>query len=139
MSSHPSDALGGALASIGDRWTLLVIAALLDAPLRFGDLQTKLEGIAPNVLSQRLRQLERDGLVIARPYSNRPRRFLYELTASGRELADVLRLLSDWGARRGGGEAPRHQSCGSPLEARWYCPTCDRVTDDAGVPDYYYI
>jgi DNA-binding HxlR family transcriptional regulator len=138
MSTKPSNALGDALASIGDRWSLLVIAALLDAPLRFGDLQQQLPGIAPNVLSQRLRQLERDGLVIAKPYSQRPKRLLYELTATGRELADVLRLLSDWGARRGSGEALRHQSCGTTLETRWYCPTCERITED-GLGDYFYI
>jgi DNA-binding HxlR family transcriptional regulator len=60
-------ALESALATVGDRWTLLVIAALLDGPKRFGELQTDLPGIAPNVLSQRLRALERDALVVARP------------------------------------------------------------------------
>src|SRR5205807_6857565 len=52
-------ALADALAAVGDRWTLLLIAALLDGPLRFGELQDEVVGIAPNVLSQRLRQLER--------------------------------------------------------------------------------
>ena len=60
-------ALADALATIGDRWTLLVIAALLDGPRRFGDLQEEVERIAPNVLTQRLRQLERNALVVARP------------------------------------------------------------------------
>jgi DNA-binding HxlR family transcriptional regulator len=69
-------ALADALSTIGDRWTLLVIAALLDGPRRFGDLQEEVAGIAPNVLSQRLRQLERNALVVARPYSERPPRFV---------------------------------------------------------------
>ncbi|HEV3055562.1 MAG TPA: helix-turn-helix domain-containing protein, partial [Solirubrobacteraceae bacterium] len=70
-------ALADALATVGDRWTLLIVAALLDGPRRFGELQAQVEGIAPNVLTQRLRQLERNTLVIARPYSERPPRFEY--------------------------------------------------------------
>ena len=73
-------ALADALTTIGDRWTLLVIAALLDGPRRFGDLQEDVGGIAPNVLTQRLRSLESDRVVIAVPYTTRPVRYTYELT-----------------------------------------------------------
>ena len=87
-----------------------MIAALLDGPRRFGDLQEEVAGIAPNVLTQRLRQLERNALVVARPYSERPPRFVYELSAAGRELAGALRLLAGWGARNAeGGAAPAAQ------------------------------
>jgi DNA-binding HxlR family transcriptional regulator len=124
-------ALADALATVGDRWTLLVIAALLDGPRRFGDLQAEVPGIAPNVLTQRLRQLERNALVVARPYSERPPRFVYELSAAGRELAGALRLLAGWGARNAeGGTEPRHALCGTPIEARWWCPTCERTVAD---------
>ena len=124
-------ALADALTTIGDRWTLLVIAALLDGPRRFGDLQDEVEGIAPNVLTQRLRQLERNALVVARPYSERPPRFVYELTTAGQELAGALRLIAGWGARNAeGATAPRHAVCGTPMEARWWCPTCERVVED---------
>ena len=127
-------ALADALATVGDRWTLLLIAALLDGPRRFGELQEEVQGIAPNVLTQRLRQLERNALVVAQPYSERPPRFVYELSAAGRELAGVLRLLAGWGARNAeGAAAPRHTVCGTPMEARWWCPTCERaVSDDEG-------
>ena len=77
-------ALADALATVGDRWTLLLVAALLDGPRRFGGLQEEVEGIAPNVLSQRLRTLERNALVVTRPYSERPPRFVYELSAGAR-------------------------------------------------------
>src|ERR1700760_2316140 len=127
-------ALADALSTIGDRWTLLVIAALLDGPRRFGDLQTEVEGIAPNVLTQRLRQLERNGLVVARPYSERPPRFVYELGAAGQELAGALRLIAGWGAPQADGGAsappPRHSVCDTPMEARWWCPTCERIVED---------
>jgi DNA-binding HxlR family transcriptional regulator len=124
-------ALERAVAEVGDRWTLLVIAALLDAPRRFGDLERALPGIAPNVLSDRIRKLEAHGLVMSEPYSERPPRFVYELSSSGRELAGVVRMLADWGARRGEDvESVRHIVCGTDLEARWYCPTCERAVDD---------
>src|SRR5436305_9077264 len=99
LTAGEDSALADALATVGDRWTLLAVAALLEGPRRFGDLQQAIPGIAPNVLTQRLRQLERNALVITRPYSERPPRFVYELSAAGHELAGVLRLLAGCGAR----------------------------------------
>ena len=128
----PDSPLAAALDVVGDRWTLLVVAALLDGPRRFNELQEDLEGIAPNVLSARLKALAEEALVVAQPYSERPPRFVYELSESGRELAGALRLLADWGARAGGGEPYRHEPCGTALEARWWCPTCEEVVDDPG-------
>ena len=121
-----------AVASVGDRWTLLLVHALLDGPLRFGELADAVPGVAPNILTRRLRHLEHEGLVVATPYSRRPLRMTYELTATGRELAGALALLSEWGARQGGEAASHHHApCGTSLEARWWCPTCDRaVLDD---------
>jgi DNA-binding HxlR family transcriptional regulator len=125
-------ALEHALAAVGDRWTLLVVAALLDGPRRFGDLHAAVPGIATNVLTQRLRALQEEGLVAAEPYSTRPARYSYELSRSGRELAGALRLLADWGARhRSDAEPLRHSVCGTPLKAAWYCSTCDVVESDA--------
>jgi DNA-binding HxlR family transcriptional regulator len=122
--------LADALARVGDRWTLLVVAALLDGPLRFNELQERLEGIAPNVLSARLKGLAEQALVVTQAYSEHPPWFVYELSESGRELAGALRLLADWGARTGGGEPYRHEVCGTALEARWWCPSCGQVVDD---------
>jgi len=124
MASRPSP-LAAAAAKVGDRWSLLVVEALLDRPLRFNELSAALGGIAPNVLSQRLKHLEREGVVVARAYSQRPPRFAYALTAAGQELAGPLRLLSSWGALHGdAADPPAHLLCGTPLETRWYCPTC---------------
>lgn len=121
-----------ALARVGDRWSLRVVEALLQGPRRFGELQDALPGIATNVLSQRLRHLENEGLALAEPYSQRPRRFTYRLTEAGRDLAGALALLARWGAEHGGGEAdgPVHAACGSLLDARWFCPTCEQVVSD---------
>ena len=127
------DPLAQAATAVGDRWTLLVVAALLDGPRRFGELQAGVQGIAPNILSQRLRTLEREGLLVARPYSERPARFVYELTAAGRELSAVLRMLAGWGARHAGGTPPRHAVCGTPMETRLWCPTCEQpVSEEEG-------
>ncbi|HKF84396.1 MAG TPA: helix-turn-helix domain-containing protein [Candidatus Limnocylindrales bacterium] len=125
-------ALATALDRVGDRWSLLVVEALLAESRRFNELSAAVPGIAPNILSERLRRLERAGIVVATPYSRRPVRMEYGLTGDGRELAGALRLLADWGSRRGGeGEPLRHDVCGTPLEARWHCPTCGRTVDDA--------
>lgn len=119
-----------AVSRVGDRWSLLVVDSLLEGPSRFNELVERLEGLAPNVLSSRLRALERDGIVVAVPYSQRPPRFTYRLSASGTELAGAIKLLAQWGA----GEAPgalhvQHSTCGTSVEARWYCPTCARLVD----------
>jgi DNA-binding HxlR family transcriptional regulator len=126
-----SSPLAEALARVGDRWTLLVVEALLTGPQRFNDLLDQLPGIAANILSDRLKRLERDGLLVARPYSERPPRVAYQLTAEGSELAGALRLLAAWGSSHADpGQAPVHAACGTPVEARWYCPTCDHLVDD---------
>ncbi|MGH3423046.1 MAG: winged helix-turn-helix transcriptional regulator [Streptosporangiaceae bacterium] len=141
--TDPSTAspLAEALARVGDRWTLLVVEALLGGPRRFNDLLGQLPGIAANILSERLKRLEREGLLVARPYSERPPRSAYQLTAEGRELAGALRLLAYWGTGHADpAQAPRHPVCGTPVEARWYCPTCDRLVDDEpDHPDLHYV
>ena len=134
--------LAEAVARVGDRWSLLIVQALLGGSRRFNDLLDELGGtggIAPNVLSQRLKHLEREALVVSRPYSRRPPRFAYELSAAGQELAGALRLLAQWGAQRAGGETLRHEECGTPLEARWYCPTCARTVEDQEAGDLHYL
>ena len=136
-SESAASALDAALGRVGDRWSFLVVEALLDGPRRFNDLAAALPGIAPNILTDRLRRLERERVVIGRRYSERPVRLAYELTSDGLELAGVLRLLAAWGAAgtsgtagSGAAEGLRHMACGSLLEARWYCPTCARAVGE---------
>ena len=118
--------LEAALERVGDRWSLLLVEALLGGPRRFNALIEAVPGIAPNILTDRLRRLERERIVVATPYQQRPPRMSYSLTADGRDLASALRLLADWGARGAAEVEPmRHGACGTPLEARWYCPTCE--------------
>ena len=63
---------------------------------------------------------------------------MYELTAPGRELAGALRLLTDWGARHAEGAPVRHAECGTALEARWYCPACDRTVAEPDDEEMHY-
>jgi DNA-binding HxlR family transcriptional regulator len=128
--------LEAALDRVGDRWSLLVVESLLDGPRRFGEIRDTLPAIAPNILTDRLRRLEREGIILARPYQDRPPRAEYALTADGRDLAGALRLLADWGVRRATDHAEpiRHRQCGTPLEARWYCPTCSIAVDERDAP-----
>jgi DNA-binding HxlR family transcriptional regulator len=129
MAAHDSP-LAAALERVGDRWSLLLVEALLPGPRRFGELEEAVSGIAPNILTDRLRRLETERIVSATPYSERPPRFAYALTDEGAELAGALRLLADWGSRVSRESEPlRHAACGTPVEARWYCPTCDRPVE----------
>ncbi len=132
VQERTADGLDEALARIGDRWSLLIVRALLGGSMRFNELQESLGAIATNVLTQRLRQLGDLGLVVATPYSTRPPRFSYGLTASGHDLAGAVRLLARWGAEQAGtqAEGPVHGECGSALDAHWYCSTCARTVDD---------
>ena len=74
--------------------------------------------------------LDEEGIIVARHYQERPPRLAYQLTEPGRELASALRLLTAWGARHSpDADVPRHDLCGTALEARWHCPTCDRTLE----------
>lgn len=135
----PLDALDRAARLVGDRWSLLVLGALLDGDRRYGELLHEIEGISTNVLAHRLAALEAGHLVIAEPYSRRPLRMRYSLTSEGRGLATALAALSAWGAERDTDDTEirlRHAACGTPLQASWRCPTCDIEIDiDAARPE----
>ncbi len=132
MARDPGESpLEWALAQVGDRWSLLVVHALLDGAKRFGELSEAVPGIAPNILSRRLKHLERTGIVVPEAYSSRPPRSAYGLTAAGRELAGVLHMLAQWGSSGGGeGEGVDHVTCGTAMETRWWCPTCERTVEE---------
>jgi DNA-binding HxlR family transcriptional regulator len=90
--------LAGALDILGDAWTLLVLRDLLFYDKhRFADFLASPEGISTNILAERLKRLERCGLVERRRYQERPPRDEYYLTARGHDLLPVLRELIRWG------------------------------------------
>jgi len=83
---------------VGDRWTILVLRDLRLGRTRFADLLRSLEGISPNLLSARLKTLEREGLVARRLYSEHPPRAEYVLTEHGDAFGVVLKAMYDWGS-----------------------------------------
>jgi DNA-binding HxlR family transcriptional regulator/putative sterol carrier protein len=93
-------ALARALDVVGDRWTLLIVRELVPGPRRFTDLLEGLPGVSRNLLTERLRGLERDGIVARKELPAPAARLVYELTADGRDLADAIVPLIRWGAGR---------------------------------------
>ena len=88
-----------ALDRVGERWALMVVRELVLGPKRFTDLRTGLPHASPNVLSQRLRELEATGVVRRRKLPPPAGSWVYELTEWGSELESVLLALGRWGAR----------------------------------------
>lgn len=84
------------LDRIGDRWTVLVVGSLSQGPLRFSELARRIEGISQKMLTQTLRGLERDGLVVRTVHPEVPPRVEYELTRVGATLIEPLDALDAW-------------------------------------------
>jgi DNA-binding HxlR family transcriptional regulator len=99
-----------ALDLVGERWALLVVRELLLGPKRFTDLREGLPHASPNILAERLRELEAAGIVAKRQLPPPAATHVYELTEWGRELEPVVTQLGAWGARSP--VAPEHQEIG---------------------------
>ena len=94
--------LDEALIVIAGKWKSGILWALRDAPLHFGELRRRSEGISAKVLTEQLRQLETDGLVTRCERMNgRVRRVAYTLTPAGAELNHAVHALAEWGRTRG--------------------------------------
>lgn len=103
MSQHPDFNVMTAtcpsrtsLARIANKWTAMIVIALGKERMRFGDLRATVQGISGKVLTETLRDLERDGLVARQAYAEMPPRVEYELTALGRTLHAPLQALGTW-------------------------------------------
>jgi DNA-binding HxlR family transcriptional regulator/putative sterol carrier protein len=107
-------ALARALDLVGDRWTLLIVRELRPGPRRFTDLIDGLPGISRKLLTERLRDLEGDGIIARRELPPPAARQVYELTDDGRDLATAMAPLVAWGARRMG-----ERQSGESFRARW--------------------
>lgn len=84
------------IAALGDKWSLLVIAALGDGVQRFSVLKTRVEGISQRMLTRTLRVLERDGIVARDVHPTSPPRVEYTLTGIGRELLVTVTGICEW-------------------------------------------
>jgi DNA-binding HxlR family transcriptional regulator len=128
------DPVSKALDLVGDRWTLAVLRDLLRGNTRFSELKRSVNGIAANILSDRLQRLERYGIVGRHVYSEHPLRAEYRLTPKGHELGVVAGALAAWGARHLSDEPYLvHDECGEAAAVRYFCNTCDRIIRGAEV------
>jgi len=84
------------LDRVGDRWTVLIVGALWDDGVRFAELRRRIVGISQKMLTQTLRGLERDGIVLRTVHPGNPAPVEYSLTEAGRALREPLRALEDW-------------------------------------------
>src|ERR671917_1082835 len=117
MAHHPYQqycALARTLDVAGERWTLLIVRELAPGPRRFTDLIDGLPGIPRKLLTDRLRALERDGIIARQELPPPAARQVYALTDDGRDLAVAMAPLIAWGARRIG-----DRKSGETFRARW--------------------
>lgn len=89
--------LANVLDRIGDKWTIMVVGALSDGPMRFNAIMRKIGGVSHRMLTLTLRGLERDGMVRRTAYATIPPKVEYELTTLGRSLTTPLATLLEWG------------------------------------------
>jgi len=104
------------LAVIGGRWKVVILYQLFQGIKRFSELQRAIKGVTQKVLTQQLRELERDGIVGRTVYPQVPPKVEYQLTPLGRTLAPVVEAMCQWGLKQSKGAA----ADGSAKTARWY-------------------
>lgn len=92
----------GTIQLTSKKWTLMIIKTLMDhETLRYKELAAKLNGISPKTLSDRLKELEKEGIIQRHSYPEIPPRVEYSLTEKGIELGQSLRAIVDWSAKWG--------------------------------------
>lgn len=88
-----------ALNILGDKWSPLILGALVEGNKTFGELEEMLQGISPRTLSSRLDKLEASKIIQREQYCARPPRYRYCLTKKGNDLRSILVQMGDWGAK----------------------------------------
>ena len=116
---------------VGDRWTVLVLRELFSGNHRFEEIQA-MTGATPQMAAARLKQLEADGLVERRPYSEHPPRYGYHLTPKGDAFFPVILALRQWGEawvkspKEGLSVTYTHATCGKPAGMGTVCESCGK-------------
>ncbi len=89
----------GTIRIIGGRWKLLILKELFQETKRFGELHRALGGITQKMLTQQLRELEKDGIIIRKVYPQIPPKVEYSVSQTGLSLKPILDLMHQWGSR----------------------------------------
>lgn len=120
---------------IGDKWTLLILRQLLLGHDTYKDLQENLTGIPSNLLSDRLKCLEADGLIGSELYQSHPPRYRYLLNESGRDLSDVFNSIILWGEKnlKECSKQLTHTQCGHKIELQYYCSHCGKTISNEDI------
>ncbi|MDA3027775.1 MAG: helix-turn-helix domain-containing protein [Actinomycetota bacterium] len=130
------EAIDRTLRVIGDRWSILIVRAALRGIRRFDDFCDDL-GIARPILTQRLRRLVSNGVMIKVPYQEHPLRHEYRLTDAGIALSPVLVALVRWSEEHADGTpsptALVHAPCGTELEQAFWCRRCRTTFGPAAI------
>jgi DNA-binding HxlR family transcriptional regulator len=118
---------------LGDRWTALVVAAALFGMKRYDDIVSAI-GISTNILADRLKLLVNVGVLIRRPYQERPVRFDYHLSEKGRDLFNIALAMHEWANRwliKDSSEPLqlKHSLCSGRLESKIVCDQCGDVLE----------
>lgn len=114
---------------IGDRWTLLIIHEIFLGKKTYKELEENLTGIASNLLSNRLKELEKIGIIESEIYQQRPRRYVYTITKKGEDLRDVFNSIILWGHKHLEVCYKKivDKSTGELVELRYYNPKSGKV------------
>ncbi len=97
MIEHTGECpITNAMAMVGGKWKPIIIFVLSSGKMRFGKITFQIPIISRKVLTQQLRELERDGIITRTVYPEIPPRVEYELTEKGKELMPVYQMLADW-------------------------------------------
>jgi len=125
MTTGRPCSIADALRIVGERWALLAVREIAFGNRRFDEIARN-TGASRDILTARLRSLEAAGVITRRPYSDRPPRFEYHLTESGRELRMILNMLREWGDRWLADEPPvkAAHTCGHSLDLAFTCRHC---------------
>jgi DNA-binding HxlR family transcriptional regulator len=120
--------IAGALALVGERWSLLIVRDVMLGLRRFDELQAHL-GIARNVLQRRLERLSEHGVLQRRLYEEHPPRYEYRLTEKGLDLWPTIVSLMSWGDRHAAPPAGppvilEHRGCGGAVDEHRTCVAC---------------
>lgn len=124
--------LAQTLNIVGDKWTLLVLHRILNNKNTFKELQEALKPIPTNILSDRIKLLEKNGFIVAQIYNEHPPRYQYLLTEKGMDFKHVFNSIILWANKHL--EACKktvcHEECGKEVEIKYYCKDCDEYVDD---------
>lgn len=97
MRELPACPVETTLLIIGEKWKVLILRELLTGTKRFGEIKTAISGVSQKVLTQKLREMEADGLIIRTVFPEVPLRVEYTLTVLGESLEPILNSMKDWG------------------------------------------